>query len=524
MGVIARQSIKGSLANYVGIAIGFLTTFFVLTSCLSQEEIGLTRVIVDAAMLFASIAQIGTNATIIRFAPHFRDPQDPHNDHGLFAWSILLPLAGFLVLSICFLFFKDNIASLYVEKSPLINRYIFWLLPMTFCALFLQIFETYASTLLEITIPRISREIVIRLLNLGSYLLYGNGVISFDTFVIFFCGSYGVAMLINLGYLIFKGKVRFKIDMQFLNRQRVRDILSYTFFLAITGLAGNAPLLNSLFLGAQGGLALAGVYTIAFYIANVVEIPGRSLNAISSPLIAQSIKDNDFEETNRLAQKVSLHQLLVAFLVFFFVFINLRALFSIIPNGAEYSAGISVVIILGASKIVQSTFNISNPLLSYGRAYRWLPLIVLFYTASIIILNYYFIPLMGLNGTAFATLISTTLYYVVLQLAVHFGMKVRLLSKAQLKVFLLALILFACNWIWDFLIASIIYQQPITDMAKVLLDACTRTAFLAGTAALSVYMLNISPEVKNLMDKVLTPILNRGNHTSNEQDDNSDNQ
>ena len=36
-------------------------------------------------------------------------------------------------------------------------------------------------------------------------------------------------------------------------------------------LAGNVPYLNSLFLGAKAGLALTGVYTIAFYIANVVE-------------------------------------------------------------------------------------------------------------------------------------------------------------------------------------------------------------------------------------------------------------
>ena len=35
MGIIARQTIKGSIANYLGVAIGFITTFFVLTDCLS---------------------------------------------------------------------------------------------------------------------------------------------------------------------------------------------------------------------------------------------------------------------------------------------------------------------------------------------------------------------------------------------------------------------------------------------------------------------------------------------------------
>ena len=84
MGVIARQSIKGALANYIGVAIGFFVSFFVLTRYLTQEEIGLTRVMVDAAMLFSSLAQLGTNSSIIRFFPYFKDGR---NNHGIFGLS-----------------------------------------------------------------------------------------------------------------------------------------------------------------------------------------------------------------------------------------------------------------------------------------------------------------------------------------------------------------------------------------------------------------------------------------------------
>ena len=41
MGVIARQSIKGTIVTYLGVFVGFLTTFFVLTRFLTAEEIGL---------------------------------------------------------------------------------------------------------------------------------------------------------------------------------------------------------------------------------------------------------------------------------------------------------------------------------------------------------------------------------------------------------------------------------------------------------------------------------------------------
>ena len=73
MGVIARQSIKGAVANYLGVAIGFVTTFFVVTRFLTTEEVGLTRVMVDAAMLFSSLAALGGNSSLIKFFPWFKN-------------------------------------------------------------------------------------------------------------------------------------------------------------------------------------------------------------------------------------------------------------------------------------------------------------------------------------------------------------------------------------------------------------------------------------------------------------------
>ena len=58
MGIIIRQSIKGTLVNYLGIVVGFVTTFFILTHYLTTEEVGLTRVLVDAAVLFSSFALV----------------------------------------------------------------------------------------------------------------------------------------------------------------------------------------------------------------------------------------------------------------------------------------------------------------------------------------------------------------------------------------------------------------------------------------------------------------------------------
>ena len=80
MGVIAKQSIKGTIVTYIGVAVGFFTTFFVITRFLQAEDIGLARVLIDAATLFIGLAQLGTNSSIIRFFPYFKDREKAITD------------------------------------------------------------------------------------------------------------------------------------------------------------------------------------------------------------------------------------------------------------------------------------------------------------------------------------------------------------------------------------------------------------------------------------------------------------
>lgn len=494
MGVIARQSIKGALANYIGVAIGFFTTFFVLTDCLSQEEIGLTRVMVDAAMLFSGIAQLGTNASIIRFFPFFKSADE--KNHGIFGWSILIPFIGFTIFALLFFLFKDRIVDLYSAKSPLIANYCYLLLPLTFFALYLTVFETNASVLMHIAVPKIVREVVIRFFNLACYLLYGYGVISLDLFVILFCASYGIAMLVNFFYLLTLGKISFSIDWEFVNRGRLKEIILYTLFMTATVLAGNIPLINSLFLGAQTGLALTGVYTIAFYIANIVEVPYRSLGAISRPMIAQAVRDNNWKEVNRLGQLVSLHQFLVSSLIFILIWINLRALFAVIPHGAEYITGMGVVFFLGLAKIVNSSLSIGTDILNYSKYYPFSLIFIAILTFSAIILNRYLIPVWSIDGSACASLFSYTIYFACLLLFINRKLRVRIFCKKHLMILALTVILFGIGMGWDAIEEKLIHS---TSIITLIINTSIKSLFILAITIPILRKMHISNDVDRIL-------------------------
>ena len=496
MGVIARQSIKGALANYLGVAIGFVITFFVLTRYLTEEEVGLTRVMVDAAMLFSCLAQLGTNASTVRFFPHYCK--------RVFGLSLLLPLAGFLVVGTLLLAFHGPLVELYSEKSPLMADYFYMLPMLTFFALYMTVFETNASVLMRITVPKMVREVGIRVFNLGVYLLYGYRLISLDTFVWLFCGSYGLAMLLNLFYLlrIVKFDVSvFKLDWHFFTRERVRETGRYTLFMTATVLAGNIPLINSLFLGAKAGAALTGVYAIASYIANVVEVPYRSLGAISRPVVATAVKEGDWGEVNRLTRQVSLHQLLVSLTIFYLIWINLDTLYAFIPNGASYAGGVGVVLILSLAKVVNSSFSIGTDVLNYSRHYSRALFFIALLTVSAIGLNTWLISLWGINGSAAATLFSYLLYFTVLLGYLWLRLRVSLFSVAQLKVVALMAAAFVLNALWATLLTPVIV--PTATTVPLLVDALLKTLVLASALLAAVYGWQVSPTLNTMIDKCI---------------------
>lgn len=497
MGVIARQSIKGALANYLGIFIGFLTTFFVVTDLLTEEEIGLTRVMVDAAMLFSGLAQLGTNASIIKFYPHFRDPDS--RDHGFFGWTLLLPLLGFTLFAVLFFCFKTSLIETFAPKSPMIVDYIHYLLPLTFFALYLTVFETNSNVLLRIAVPKFIREVGIRVMNLITYLLYGFGLISLDLFVILFCGAYAAAMLLDFFYLLSLGKISFHPDPHFLSRQKVKEIGIYTLFMTATILAGNIPLINSLFLGAKVGLGLTGVYTIASYIANIVEVPYRSLGAISKPMISQAVKEDNWQEVNRLGKQVSLHQLLVSLLIFSVIVLNLDTLFRFIPNGAIYAQGIGVVLILGLAKIMNGTLSIGTDILNFSRFYPFSLLFIALLTAAALCLNNLLIPLWGMNGSAAATLFAYLLYFALLLTFLAFRQRVNILSRKHLQVLEIIGTTFALFMLWT------LWLTPLCARSQWLLlaDAAAKTILFLSLALWVIYKLRISHSVNELINKYI---------------------
>ena len=504
MGIIAKQSIQGTIVTYLGVVVGFVTTFFVLTRFLTAEEIGLARVLVDAATLFIGLAQLGTSSSIIRFYPHFKTArQDSEKDnrgaaeHGFFFWTILIPLVGFGIFTAIYCACHAPLSQWFGEKSPLFVEYYYMVLPMAFFMLYQTVFETNANVRMHIVVPRAVRELITRIGLLAAYQLYAFRVVDIDGFVVALCGVYALAMLCNIVYLFSLGEVSLRPDWQFIreNRPLVKQYALYTGFLLISAVASVlAPTISSFFITAEMGLSYTGVFAIATYIAVMISIPYRSVTAIAAPQLATAIKNNNQAEITHLMQQVSSNLLLIGGMILCTIWLNIDLIFHILPNGATYASARSVVLILGTSQLFIAVCSFTSSALNYSRYYAFSLLFSFILTTLSILLNNILVPHLGMDGAAVSNLIAYAIYFILIIITVRITIQAPTFTRQHFKILILILLIISTNSLW----------QKYLPINNIWISSIIRTIVLMGSACAIAWGKNLSPEINQQVRSFLT--------------------
>ena len=493
MGVIAKQSIRGTIATYIGIAVGVVTAFFVQTRFLTTEEIGLARVLIDTAVLFIGLAQLGTSSSIIRFYPYF---QDKDTDHGFFFWATVVPFVGFVLFAIIYWACRVPLGAWFGDKSPLFVEYYYFVLPLAFFMLYQTICETTCNVLMHIVVPRVVREVVVRVGLLVLYLLYAFRWLSLDGLVIGICANYAIAAIINICYFFSLKRINLQPDWNFLreNKKLVRRYLLYSGFLLLSAITSVlAPTLSSFFVTAKMGLGSTGIFAIATYMAVLVSIPNRSVAAIASPQMARALKENNREECSFLMQQVTRNMLLVCGFILLALWINIDLIFHILPNGATFAVAKNVVLILGVSQLILGTFSICLTTLNYSRFYAFSLILSLILTVSALWLNNYLVPLYGMEGAALSNLLSYGIYYILVILMVVPLCRIRPTDKRWWYILALLAVLFVLNWLW----------QTYMPSLNLWVDSLLRSLILIGGGAFIAYKAKLSPEINQQICAIL---------------------
>lgn len=502
MGIVIRQSLKGTFVNYVGVVLGVFVQLYIVTKYLAPEVIGLTSVVYEAALLCSSFALLGSVSSGTRFFPYFKNKENGNN--GFLFYYLLLPTAGIIIFGSIYCLLKEPIIEFFNNgNASAFCDYFYWVIPLMIILTFWSFFENYSNIYMRIAVPKAVREVGMRLLLLGGYLLYAFHYIDVSGLLFYFICAYGLCMLMTSCYALHIGDRTLKHDWSFITPDLRTKFTRYTLFLVLSAISGNVMRQLDLFmLSAERGMYSGGIYTIVLYMAAVVEMPSRSISSISSPLAATAMKNGDLQEATGLYRQVSIHQLLASSILLLVIWVNLDNIFAIIPNGERFEEGRYAVLFLGLSRVIYSTLNFGNTLIQYSKYYYWTLFITGILTILTIVSNKIFIPLLGITGVALASFITSLVSYSYQQYLVQKKLRTNPFTWATVRQFGVIGVLYVCN----FLLPSLSAVSPW-------LDAVVRSSYLVVVAIILAYVMRISPEVTGIINHY---ILKKGTKKSME--------
>ncbi|MDO4789464.1 MAG: lipopolysaccharide biosynthesis protein [Porphyromonas sp.] len=497
MSVILKQSLRGTVVTYLGAFIGFLTTFFITVTYLTAEEIGLTRVLFEAALLLSTFAILGVHTSSIRYYPYFK--RGDGSERGFLPLMLLFPILGVAIFGFLYFLLETPISSYFSKNSSLFVQYYYMVLPLMLFLLYQNLLEVYASIKQKIVVPRFHKEVTQRLLLIGVYVGYATFNLTLDAFIWIFVGSYGLVALLQFGYVLklsphaLKEKISFPVEQK-------KDFFNYTALVVLSALGGSiVSRLDIFMVSAKMGLNYAGIYTIAFFIVAIIEIPSRSLLAITAPIASEALKNKDIQKLQDLYKKVSLYQLFVGGFIFLLIWVNIDFIFTIIPNSEIYSQGKWVVFYLGLSKIVEITFNFGNSVIRYSRYYYYTILITFLLTILTILTNNYFIPLLGMKGASIATLITCLISYTISQIIIKIKLQVSPFSKRFYFLFAVISLLLFLQMLWP--------EKRL--IAGIWFDAILKSFIFVAVPIVALLRLKMLPELSQYISGLYKKIKNR---------------
>lgn len=487
MGIVIRQSIYSTLISYLGVAIGYINLLYLYPKFLSLEQVGLFRTIQDAAILFTPFAQFGLTQSIFRFYPQL--VKDQKTSHTFITLMALMALAGFAVFFLVFKIFETPLLSYFQDNAREIIQYASLVLWLTLVLVMIAVLEAFSRSLLKTVVPNLLREVMARLFLSVLVLLYFNEIISFNQFIFGSVLGYLIWLLILVFYLWIQGEISLQTNFRKLDQTKFPELFKYS-LLSFAGMAGLILIgkIDSMMVSALLGLSANAIYTTAFYMATVIEIPKRALSQIAMPLISRAFERNDLKEVSMLYRKTSINQFIIGSLLLIGVWINLDNLFTLMPNGAHYGAGKWVVIIVGGGKLVDMLFGPSSEIIVLSKYYRFNILLILILAALIVFSNNLLIPRYGIEGASWGAAFALVAFNSTKYVFIYSKYKIQPFDSSTGKVLVIALI--------TLLINSLIFKIENT-----ILDIIFRSVLITLVFGGMVLITKSSPEANELFKK-----------------------
>jgi O-antigen/teichoic acid export membrane protein len=482
MGIVLNQSLKNTIITYIGFAIGGINTIYLYPVFLGATFYGLTNYVTSCANVIMPLFAIGMQNTLVKFYSQYETEEERSR---FLSFTVLFPLLLIIPFLLIGLFFYDEILFFLSKKNAVVKGYI-WLIPIIGLSMaYFEIFYAWARVHMHSVFGNFIKEVGLRLFSLVLLLGVYYNWLTVEGFVYATTVLYILAFLVTMFYAFSIQKPTF----QFTIPANTKEILIYTFYIILSGSVANLLLDgDKMILNQYMKIENIAFYSVATYIALVISVPSRAMHQIVYPITAKLMHEDKYDELNNLYKKTSINLQIVGGFVMLCIFVNINQLYEMVPK--EYSGGIMVVFMIGLSKYFDLILGNNNAIIFNTKYYKTVLFLGVALVALTVGLNMIFIPIFGIIGSAFATLLSITLYSLAKLLFVVKKLHLYPFTKQTLHSLGITFVVFLLFYFWQF---------PFHPIVGIVLKS-----FLVTVVYIYVnYKFVISKEINQVLDKLI---------------------
>lgn len=450
MGIVTSQSFKNTVTTYLGFGIGALNTLFLYTYFISDVYYGLVAFILSTANIVMPLMAFGAHNTIIKFYSSFKTK---NSLHSFLTLMLFLPLAMIIPVGLIGCFTYEAIGDLLSQKNDIVKGYVWYIYVSAIVMAYFEVFFAWSKTQLQTVFGNFMKEVFHRVGVMLLLFAVNFKWLDVEAFIVGVVWVYIIRMVIMMLYAF---TIKFPV-LKFNRIEGISAILKYASLIIIAGSIATIILdIDSFMLGMYIPIKEVAYYGVAIYIATVIVVPARSMQQILQPLTAQYLNDNNKVALKDLYVRSSQTLFIIGGFIFLIIIININALYLLIPK--EFSGGLLVVFLVGIAKLYDCLMGCNNVVLFNSDYYRVVLLFGVLLTVLTIFLNMLFIPMYGINGSAFATFLAISVYNSIKIYFVRIKFNMMPFNLETGKVLLLIIASVLLFYFWNF------PYHPIVDI------------------------------------------------------------
>ena len=485
MGLVAKQTFYNLLSIGLAFTLGAINTLYMYPNHMGSRFQGVVIALLAYSNLIQPFISFGLQHAIIKFYSSFKTQKEKDS---LLIFSIWSPIIIITLISLFLFLFSSNIVDDISSNEPLLSTYAFVIFLVAISTSYFEIFFSWLRVHLTSIFGNFLKEFYPRFLTFVLLTLYALNILNFEFFIYYLIAGYYIRLLIIIIYSLKIHTPRFSFTMP----PVLTKIIFYSFLIFLSGAASSIILdIDKSMIASLITADDVAYYSVALFIAAVIEAPGRAMFQITSPLVSDAINSNNNIYLKNLLVKSSKNLLIVSGGLFLLINLNLIDFYDFVKQ-PKYAVAIGVVGIVSSGKLYSMSIGCLNNIISNSKYYPFVFWFSILSAIIAVILNFILIPKFGIIGAAFATLFVIIFINTLKLILVAVNFNIYPYSSETIKIaFAIAIAYLFANYI----------KLDFNSFINILI----RSSLIVLIYSILCYFLGLTGDITNQIKKFLNP-------------------